>query len=104
MSRHNRGEIWLIDLGYVAKIRPCLILSIPFRDDERALVTVVPHTTATRGTDFEVVIAVDSLKAGAFDVQNIMSVSAAKLERKLGTLKPDQITQIETVVREYLGL
>jgi mRNA-degrading endonuclease toxin of MazEF toxin-antitoxin module len=24
----KRGEIWLIDLGYAAKVRPCLVFSI----------------------------------------------------------------------------
>jgi hypothetical protein len=24
----NRGEVWLVDLGYVAKVRPCLVISI----------------------------------------------------------------------------
>ncbi|WP_241392666.1 type II toxin-antitoxin system PemK/MazF family toxin [Rippkaea orientalis] len=29
MRNYKRGEVWLVDLGYVAKIRPCLIVSIP---------------------------------------------------------------------------
>ena len=86
MAQPNRGEVWLIDLGYVAKTRPCLILSIPANDQERALVTVVIHTTALRGTDFEVSIATGFLKPGAFDAQNIVTVPHAKLIRKLGTL------------------
>jgi mRNA interferase MazF len=24
----KRGEVWLVDLGMVAKIRPCLVISI----------------------------------------------------------------------------
>ena len=24
-----RGEVWLVDLGMVAKVRPCLVMSIP---------------------------------------------------------------------------
>jgi mRNA interferase MazF len=35
----QRGEIWMIDLGLAAKVRPCLVLSVAFRDDERAVVT-----------------------------------------------------------------
>lgn len=103
MARYNRGEVWLIDLGYAAKTRPCLILSLPALDEDRALVTVVIHTTATRGTDFEVEVMADFLKAGAFDVQNIVSVPHAKLIRKLGTLRENQLIQVERVVLEYLG-
>jgi mRNA-degrading endonuclease toxin of MazEF toxin-antitoxin module len=45
----TRGEVWQVDLGLAAKIRPALILSRPPRDNDRALVTLVPHTTAVRG-------------------------------------------------------
>jgi len=32
MSNPDRGEVWLVDLGYVAKVRPCLVISIPALD------------------------------------------------------------------------
>ena len=41
MPSPKRGEVWLIDLGYTAKVRPCLVLSIPAEDLDRALVTLV---------------------------------------------------------------
>ena len=40
--RVTRGEIWMVGLGMAAKPRPCLILSVPFRDDEKAVVTNTP--------------------------------------------------------------
>ena len=36
-----RGEVWLFDLGIAAKIRPVLVVSVPYGDIDRALVTVV---------------------------------------------------------------
>ena len=48
MPNPSRGEVWLVDLGYAAKVRPCLVLSIPAADQDRALATLVPHTTSTR--------------------------------------------------------
>ena len=36
MARANRGEVWLVDLGYAAKTRPCLVLNIPTLDADRA--------------------------------------------------------------------
>jgi mRNA interferase MazF len=77
----KRGEIWLIDLGYAAKTRPCLVFSIEVEDTDRALTTVIPHTTSVRGTRFEVALNVRFLKQGAFDAQNIVSVSHAKFVR-----------------------
>lgn len=32
MDSPERGEVWLVDLGYVAKVRPCLVISIPALD------------------------------------------------------------------------
>jgi len=29
MANPLRGEVWLVDLGMVAKIRPCLVFSVP---------------------------------------------------------------------------
>ena len=49
-----RGEVWIVDLGMVAKIRPCLVLSIPSDDEnDRALTALIPHTTSTRQSRFE---------------------------------------------------
>lgn len=46
MAQPKRGEVWLVDLGLAAKVRPCLLITDYPADDELALVTVLPHTTA----------------------------------------------------------
>jgi len=61
LANPHRGEVWLVDLGYVAKVRPGLVLSVPFSDSERSLVTLVPHTTAMRESRFEVALRVSYL-------------------------------------------
>ncbi|HEX9928677.1 MAG TPA: type II toxin-antitoxin system PemK/MazF family toxin [Pyrinomonadaceae bacterium] len=104
MPNPNRGEVWLVDLGYVAKTRPCLVLSIPADDADRALATLIPHTTSVRGSRFEVVIKVRYLKAGAFDAQNLVTIPHAKLIRKLGTLQPNELASVENAVRLWLSL
>jgi mRNA interferase MazF len=104
MSRADRGEVWLIDLGYVAKTRPCLVLSVPPLDTDRALVTVIPHTTSPRGSRFEVAVSRAFLHQGVFDAQNPTSITEAKLIRKLGDLQGDQLSRIEIAVRTWLGL
>ena len=80
----SRGEVWLVDLGMAAKTRPCLILSVPIGDADRALATLVPHTTSTRGSRFEVSINLGFLRPGAFDAQNLVTIPTAKLLRRLG--------------------
>jgi mRNA interferase MazF len=91
-------------LGLAAKIRPALVVSVPPGDNDRALVTIVPHTTSVRGTQFEAVSGVSFLKAGAFDAQGIVTIPLAKLMRLIGTLKPEQLSIVETCVRRWLGL
>ena len=105
MANPLRGEVWLVDLGMVAKIRPCLVFSVPAAGpNDRVLVTVVAHTTSARGSGFEVTIPARFLKPGVFDVQNIVSIPHAMLVRRLGVLTSDQMDAATTVVRKWLGL
>jgi mRNA interferase MazF len=100
----DRGEVWLVDLGYIAKTRPSLDLSIPALDTDRALITVIPHTTQPRGTRFEVDVRTSFLARGVFDAQNLATTTQAKFLGRLGDLTPDQFQQIEAAVRHWLGL
>ena len=104
MPNPNRGEVWLVDLGYAAKVRPCLVLSIPALDEDRALATLVAHTTSARSSRFEVDVKVRFLRPGVFDAQNLVTIPHAKLIRKLGALSPDQLSAVEDKVRFWLGL
>jgi len=104
MPEPSRGEIWLVDLGFVAKVRPCLVVSTTAGDEDRALTTVVPHTTSVRNSRFEVRLRVRFLREGAFDVQGLVTVPHAKLIRKLGSLQDLQMVEIEDRLRLWLGL
>ena len=104
MKSPQRGEIWLVDLGMVAKVRPALVVSIPADDTDRALVTLVPHTTSVRGSRFEADVRVGFLKAGAFDVQSLVTIPHARLLHVLGKLNASQLGAVETVLRKWLGL
>jgi mRNA interferase MazF len=103
MASDRRGEVWLVDLGYAAKTRPALVISVPALDTERALVALVPHTTSQRQTRFEVVASVRFLKAGAFDAQNIVTVPESKLLRKLGQLSENDFDAVVAAVLNWLG-
>ena len=50
----ERGEVWQVDFGLTQKVRPALVVSVPYSDSDRALIGVIPHTTAMRGSQFEV--------------------------------------------------
>ena len=103
MKSPQRGEVWIVDLGMAAKVRPALVLSVPALDQDRSLVTIVPHTTSSRGSRFEVATTVRFLKPGAFDAQNLITVPVAKFERRLGLLSADELSKVETAVKQWLG-
>ena len=104
MPETQRGEVWLVDLGLAAKVQPCLVLSVPVVEQDRALVTAVAHTTSPRGARFEVAITTRFLRPGVFDAQNLVTIPRAKLLRKLGVLSPTQLAAVEVAVRAWLGL
>jgi mRNA interferase MazF len=104
MNNPLRGEVWLVDLGLAAQVRPCLVLSVPALDQDRVLVTVIPHPTSSRGSRFEVNVRVGFLRPGVFDAQNVVTIPMAKLMRKLGVISREQLSAVENAVRLWLNL
>jgi mRNA interferase MazF len=92
-------------LGYLGKIRPVLVVGVPFLERERTLCIIIPHTKSLIGTRFEVEVNHSALQAkGAFDVQQIAAVPAIKFVRRLGVLNSQQMRQVEIVLAQALGL
>ena len=104
MKYPERGEVWLVDLGLTAKVRPCVVVSTRIGDTDRALITLVPHTTSTRQTDFEAVVPVPFLKPGAFDAQGLVTVPPARAIRLLGRLNSPELIAIEKALCKWLQL
>jgi len=94
----------MVDLGLAAKVRPCLVLSVPLEESDRSLVTLVPHTTALRQSRFEVAVPVRFLRTGASDAQGIVTVPTVRLMNRLGTLTNEQLRSVEKAVCEWLGI
>lgn len=104
MPKARRGEVWMADLGFVAKVRPVVILSVNYRNEERAVVTYVLRTTCVRGTQYEVVHSSRGMKKGVFDAQGIGSIPEVKLERRLGVVDAVTLGKVEDAVRSWLDL
>lgn len=99
------GEIWWVDLGMAAKVRPCLVLTSEPKGDELDVYTVLAHTAAPRGNRWEVQILKPFLDPeGVFDVQRIATVASVKLERRLGVLAESELNQVLDVLAERLNL
>ena len=65
---------------------------------------MIPHTTATRGSQFEVSVPTQFLEAGAFLVQGIQALPPKYFLRRLGFLTPDQLRQVENGLLRWQGI
>ena len=100
MKRTLPGEIWRVDFGLAAKVRPALILSDYPADDELALLVVIPHTTAVRGNRWELTLPKPFLQAGVFHLQQVQPISLSRFDVRLGALTPEEFKRVkETLVR-----
>ena len=100
----NASEVWMVDFGLAAKVRPALLLTGTPADNELDLVSVVLHTTALRGNRWEMSVPKPFLKPGAFHLQQVQSVSTIKLERKLGALNQDEMNRVLDALGQRLGI
>jgi mRNA interferase MazF len=104
MPAINRGEVWQVDFGMAAKVRPALLLTGNPADDELDLVTVLLHTTSLRGNRWELSIPKSFLKPGAFHLQQVQSVPTVRLERRLGVLNETEMNQVLDALAERLRI
>jgi mRNA interferase MazF len=98
------GEVWIVDFGMAAKVRPALLLTGEPADDELDVVSVLLHTTALRGNRWELSIPKPFLKPGAFHLQQIQTVSTVKLERKLEIPNQDEMARVLDALAVRLGV
>ena len=100
----ERGEVWQVDFGVTQKVRPALVISVPYAEADRALIGVIPHTTALRGSQFEVSIPVRWLSRGAFLVQGLQAIPPKYLLRRLGRLTPEHMHLVEAALLRWLAI
>ena len=100
----RRGEVWWVNFGMAAKVRPAVVMSAAYADDDRALIGIIPHTTAARGSQYEAVVDVRFLKPGAFMVQGFVNFPPVNFINCIGTLTDAQMQPIEDTLRRWLAL
>jgi mRNA interferase MazF len=100
------GEVWLADLGLVAKTRPVVVVSRNDPQPPRALVIYVPLTTQYRSSEYEVILPkLHFLRQDSFaNVQGLASIPIVRLERKLGILPDDVMLKIKQALCFTLDL
>jgi mRNA interferase MazF len=100
----NRGEVWQVDFGITQKVRPALVISVPYADIDRALIGVIPHTTSMRGSQFEVSVPTRFLVEGVFLIQGIQAIPPKYFLRRLGILTTEQLRRVEEGLLRWQGL
>ena len=100
------GEIWLADLGLVAKVRPVLVVSRYDPDPPRAMITYVPLTTQYRQSSYEIKLPkLRFLNQESYaNVQGLGSIPKVRLERRLGKLPDNVIIEVKNAILFALDL
>lgn len=78
------------------------MVSVAYGHMDRAIITVVPHTTKLRGSAFEISVPVPFLKPGAFLVQGVSTYPKAWAIR-LGVLRSGQFRAVMEGLLRWLG-
>jgi len=107
------GDIYLVDLPQIGGHeqmgkRPAIIL----QEDEYGLPTVliVPLTTKMKALDFAGTILIKPDDRNHLDRESIAlafqlrAIDRKRLSKKIGKLRVDQITKLQSLIKELLGI
>src|SRR3954454_22531167 len=98
----RHGEVWLVDMGMVAKTRPGVVLIADNLNASRSLIIHIPITRQNRGSELEVPLGhlpfLD--KDSIANVQGIGSLPSIRFEKCLGVLPAADLTAIKKRLSE----
>ena len=101
----QNGDILLVDLGMVAKVRPCLVLcAYPGR--ERTVSLVAPLTSEVRGGESEIRFPKPPwlAKPCVVNLSGLGSVERHRLQRRLGQFPAERFQEAKKVLARMFGL
>lgn len=106
MINFERGDVVLVDLGTLAKIRPCVVISIDSADSQRNMSVVVPMTTEIRGGECEVSFPKPRWlkEKSVINVLGISGVDNAKIIRRIAPFPAQALTEVFDTVARMLGI
>ena len=95
IPRH--GEIWLVDMGMVGKVRPAVVLIADDLDAPRTLIIHIPITRQNRGSELEIPLGhlpfLDPESVA--NVQAIGSLPSVRFEKRLGTVPEADLKKVK---------
>lgn len=102
----RHGEVWLVDMGMVAKTRPGVVLIADQLNAPRTLIIHIPITRQNRGSELEVPLGhlpfLDSDSVA--NVQAIGSLPSVRFEKRLGVVPSDDLKKIKTALIKACAL
>jgi mRNA interferase MazF len=106
MTEFDRGDVVLVDLGMVAKTRPCVVVSSRQPDRRRNLAVVVPLTTEIRGGDCEVAFPKPRWlrQESGVNVLGIAGVDCAWIVRRIAPFPKGPLAGVMDATARMLGL
>ena len=106
MIRCRRGDVVEVDLGYLGKVRPGVVVSIAEADHERQLMVIVPITMVIRKTVWEVPFDKPRwlMDESVVNLTGIIGVSNHKTIRHLGIFPKDAMEKVSDGLYWLLGL
>ena len=106
MTSFDRGDVVLVDMGYAAKTRPCVVVSSRRPDRERAMCVVAPLTTEIRGGECEVSFPKPPWlrETSVVNVLGIAGVDHAKIIRRLAPFPADAFERVLDATSQMLAL
>jgi mRNA interferase MazF len=102
----RHGEVWLVDMGMVAKTRPAIVLIADNLDAPRSLIIYIPITRQNRGSELEVQLGhlrfldPDSVA----NVQGIGSLPSVRFEKRLGAVLPSDLEAVKKALVKACAL
>jgi len=88
----------------IKKTRPCLVLTTNIVNERRRTVVVIPLSTS-RQTAPPLLVPIECAgRAVVAVVDQIRAVAKERLQRRLGTIPPEQIRAVEEGLRQILEL
>ena len=106
MPAINSGEVWQMDFGLAAKVRPGVVVSVGHPERQRNMSVVVPMTTEIRGGECEIRFPKPAWlrQESVVNVLGIAGVDNAKIERRISAFPAEKMLEIESVLKRLLGL
>jgi mRNA interferase MazF len=101
----KNGDIVMVDLGIVAKVRPCLILCAR-PDSQRTVSIIAPLTGEIRGGESEIAFPKPPWlsKACVVNLSGLGAVEQRRIERRLGPFPADKFKEAKAVLAKMFDL